>query len=245
MGSEIIFVVPYVAGFAAVVTIAGTFIIWLIWAGVRRWRPGAMRRGSTAFPTRLVSSALLCIALPAGCIWALQPVPQPESGRTVAAFEVPLNTAADRAEFLAILGREAAAEGLNISSESEEALERWNEMSPDFRRTISVDIWRDDARTGNEARVSDQFHPGDVWISFKQGEDPATALRFRERMMRQTFNRWPGTLPIPVAATGALPHKRDLVLGDRGYEIDPRSLSEYACGPASPGSRGATPGSCQ
>lgn len=83
-----------------------------------------------------------------------------------------------------------------------------------------------------EARVSDQFHFNQVWISFSQGADPALARRFQDRLMSRTIQRWPETLSVPVAQTGSLPHKEDLVRTDAGYEIDPARLAGYICGTA-------------
>lgn len=244
MGSEIIFLVPYVAGFAAVATVIGTFIVWLIWAGARHWGPRPVREGSTVFPTRFVASVLLCLTLPVGCLRACQPVPQPESLRTVAAFEVPIRTAADRTDLLAILNREAAAEGLEVHAESQEALEQRNQTMPDDRTTTSIEVRRGDAWQGNEAHISDTGRDGHTWISFSRGKVPALARRFRDRVMRKIVDRWPDTLSVPVADTGALPHRTDLVLGDQGYEIDPAKLAGYTCDP-SLGPEAAPPSSCQ
>ena len=149
----------------------------------------------------------------------------------MAAFEVPLTSAADRADFLAILTVEANAEGLDVKVETAEEIERWAEMSPKLRKSVGAIVYRgDDFQT--EARVSDQFHFGHVWISFAQGEDPASAQRFRDRVMSRTIERWPQTLAVPVAQTGSLPHREDLVRTDTGYKINPSRLAGYLCGDA-------------
>ncbi len=150
----------------------------------------------------------------------------------MAAFEVPLTTAVDRADFLTILNAEAAATGLDLNVETAEEMERWAEMAPNSRKSIGITVYRGGDIRQNEARVSDQFHFGHVWISFQQGEDPALARRFRERLMSRIVERWPETLSVPVAQTGALPHKEDLVRGDHGYEIDPSRIAGYICGTA-------------
>lgn len=243
MGPEIIYTVPYAAGFAAVTTIGGTFVVWLIWTSLRRWGPRPMREASTRFPRGAVCSALLCITLPVGCAWACRPVPQPASLRTVAAFEVPLPTSTERVEFLDLLGREAAAEGLVIDADTERNLKRSGQTSPQLRETISAYIWRDDVAFGAVAYVSDRGHNGHAWISFSRGEDPALAQRFRERVMRQVVGRWPGTLAVPVAPTGALPFREDLVLVDQGYQIDPAKMERYSCRKG-PSSEGALPMTC-
>jgi hypothetical protein len=232
MGGEIIFLIPAVFGFAAVATLCGTLVLWLAWLGAHRWGPLSRRTGSSRFPVGAVISVLLAISLPVGCMRACQPVPQPESASTVAAFEVPLTTAVDRADFLTILAAEAAAEGLYVKVETAEEMERRAEMSPIFRRSIHAIVYRGGDFHQAEARVSDQFHFGHVWISFSQGEDLELARRFRDQLMARTIERWPETLSVPVAQTGALPLKEDLVQGDHGYEIDPAKLAGYLCGTA-------------
>lgn len=233
MGSEIIFIIPAVLGFAALATLGGTLVLWLVWTVACRWGPLSWRRRSSRFPIATTAAVLLAISVPAGCIRALQPVPQPESLRTVGAFEVPLTSAVDQADFLTILTTEAAAEGLDVNVETAEEMERWAEMSPELRRSIDATVYRGGDLRQTEANVSDQFHVGHAWISFTQGEDPALARRFRDRLMSRTIERWPETLSVPVAQTGSLPNKEDLVRGDQGYEIDPAKMAGYICGTAS------------
>jgi hypothetical protein len=235
MGSEIIFLIPAVLGFAAVATLGGTLVLWLVWIGARRWGPLSRRTGLSRFPIGATASVLLAISLPAGCIRACEPVPQPDSARTVAAFEVPLTTAADRAEIMTILTAEAAAEGLDVKVETAQEMKRWAEMSPELRKSIHAIAYRGGDFRQTEARVSDQFHFGHVWISFSQGEDPALARRFRDRLMSRIIERWSETLSVPVAQTGSLPNRADLVRGDHGYELDPAKMAGYICGTA-PGS---------
>lgn len=224
MGPEIIFVVPYVLGFAAVATIGGTLVIWLIWAGLQRWGPRS--KASTAFPKGVVGSALLCLSLPVGCAWACQPVPQPESHRTVAALEVPLVTPADHAELLALVAREAAAEGLTLTPDAE--MEFFRRNTPDIP-IVEAYIRRRGVRD-SEAHIFDMPHDSRVWIAFSRGEDVAAAQRFRERAMRKVVERWPEALSVPVTATGGLPHKRDLVVTTKGgYAIDPAKMEGYGC----------------
>lgn len=232
MGSEIIFIIPMVIGFAAMATLGGTLVLWLVWMAARRWGPRSLRPGSSRFPVGATAAVLLAISLPAGCIRACQPVPQPESARTVAAFEAPLNTAVDRADFLAILSAEAAVEGLDLHVETAEEMERWAGMAPELRKSIDVTVYRGGDIRQSEAWASDQFHFGHVWIVFEKGEDPALARRFRERLMSRIVQRWPQTLSVPVAQTGSLPNREDLVRGDNGYEINPSRIAGYICGTA-------------
>ncbi|MFC5388542.1 hypothetical protein U0030_12005 [Brevundimonas bullata] len=232
MGSEIIFIIPAALGFAAIATLGGTLVVWLVWMLARRWGPLSRRGGSSHFPIGATAAVLLAISLPAGCIRACQPIPQPESLRTVAAFEVPLTSAVDRANFLTILTAEARAEGLDLNVETAKEMERWAEMLPELRRSIHATVYRGGDLRQTEAYVSDRSHLGHAWISFTKGEDPALARRFRERLMSRTVERWPETLSVPVAQTGSLPNKEDLVLGDHGYEIGPAEMAGYLCGTA-------------
>lgn len=232
MGSEIIFIIPTVIGFAAMVTLGGTFVLWLVWMAGRRWGLRSSRAGASHFPVGSTAAVLLAISLPAGCVRACQPVPQPENARTVAAFEAPLNTAVDRADFLTILSAEAAVEGLDLHVETAEEMERWTGMAPELRKSIDVTVYRGGDIRQSEARVSDQFHFGHVWIVFEQGEDPPLARRFRERLMSRIVERWPQTLSVPVAQTSSLPNREDLIRGDNGYEINPSRIAGYICGTA-------------
>lgn len=232
MGGEIIFLIPVVAGFAGVATLGGTLLLWLVWLVARRWGPHSQRMSSSRFPIGATGSLLFAVSMIVGWIQASKPVPQPESARIVAAFEVPLTTSVDRADFLTILAAEAAAEGLDVKVETAQEMERWAKMSPKLRKSIDVIVYRGDDLRQTEARVSDQFHFDDVWISFTRGEDPALARRFRDQLMSRTIERWPETLIVPVAQTGSLPHKKDLVRTDVGYEINPARLAGYNCGTA-------------
>ncbi len=232
MGSEIIFIIPAVLGFAGVATLAGTLLVWLVWRLARGRRLLSQGPDSSRFPLGTAVAVLLAISLPAGCILASRPVPQPASLRTVAAFEVPLASAEDRADFLAIVSSEAQEQGLEVDAETPAEMERWFEMSPDLRATIHATVYRDGDRRQTEADVSDRYHLGHVWISFAQGKDPALAQRFRDRVMSRIVERWPETLSVPVAETGALPHRKDLIRGEGGYEIDPAKMAGYICGNA-------------
>lgn len=232
MGSEIIFIIPAMLGFAAVATLCGTLVLWLVWIGARRWGPRTWQTGSSRFPFGTTTAVLLAVSLPVGCMRASQPVPQPQSARTVAAFEVPLTTAVDRADFLTILSAEAAAEDLDVKVETAQEMERWAEVSPDLRRSIHAIVYRGGDLRQTEARVTDQFNFGHVSIVFSRGEDSALARRFRERLMSRTIERWPETISVPVAQTGSLPNTADLVRADHGYEIDPAKTAQYICGTA-------------
>jgi hypothetical protein len=230
MGGEIIFLIPTLLGYTAVATLVGTLLLWLVWLGARHWISHSRNIGLSRFPAFATASVIFVASLIVSSIQVSQPVPQPASARTVAAFELPLTTAVDRANFLTILTAEAASEGLDVKVETVREMEHWAEMSPELRKSIDVTVYRGGDLHQREAYVSDQFHFGHVWISFSQGEDPALARRFRDRLMSQTIQLWPETLSVPVAQTGSLPHKEDLVRTDAGYEVSPARLAGYVCG---------------
>lgn len=232
MGGEIIFIIPGVLGFAAVVTAVGTVLVWLVWRLVRRRRKVSQQRETSRFPIVTTVAALLAISLPSGCFWASRPVPQPASQRTVAAYEVPLPTAQDRADFLTIIAAEAAVHGLDVRVETPEEMAAWARMSPDLRRSLHASIFRGGDLHKTEAEVSDRFHLGHAWIHFARGDDPELARRFRDGLMARLVQRWPEILRVPVAQTGSLPHREDLIVGSDGYEIDPAKMAGYICGDA-------------
>ncbi|WP_177221910.1 hypothetical protein [Brevundimonas viscosa] len=158
-----------------------------------------------------------------GCV-----APQPHSGRTVAAFEVQLHTPSDRAEFLAILRQVSQAEGLHVDAENDESLRYTAEAIPEANRTLRAAIWRGTEDDHAEAVIMDGHdHLGLVWIAFLEGEDPASATRFRERVMNRLVLRWPETMSLPVMPTGSIPNPHQLVKTRSGYKLDPAYVSSY------------------
>jgi hypothetical protein len=154
--------------------------------------------------------------------------PQPESAKTVAAFEVSLPTEQDRTEFLSVLRRVAKAEGLHVDSASQQELKRMAEAIPESKMTIHAAVWRGTNDDELEASILDQpDHLGQAWIMFSKGEDPALATRFRDRAMAEILLRWPGTLSLPIMPTGAVPLHRDLIRTPTGYVIDPSAAPKY------------------
>jgi hypothetical protein len=172
--------------------------------------------------------ALVLLSLCVACGVA----PQPESARTVAAFEVPLPSPVERAEFLALLRAAAASEGLHVDASDAGEIHQLSEVSP---LTINAAVWRGDNDDEELASVMDMPNNlGRAWISFSKGEDPHLATRFRERAMRQILNRWPGTQSLPIMPTGAIPLPEDLRQTPHGYLVKPEAASRYELSPASP-----------
>jgi hypothetical protein len=79
---------------------------------------------SGASMCRLVLATICAVIL--GCGVA----PQPESIKTVAAFEVPLQSKADRELFLSILRAAAEVEGMHVDAERDSDLESDAKVSP-------------------------------------------------------------------------------------------------------------------
>jgi len=175
---------------------------------------------------RWIALALLMLCF--GC----RGTPQPESARTVAAFEVPLRDAKERAEFLALLSAAAEAEGLHVDAADADALKLLSETSP---VTIHAGVWRGADDDEMLAGVDDMHgHLGRAWITFSRGEDPRLAARFRERAMRRILARWPSTQSLPILPTGAIPLTADLRLTPEGYRVKPEAASQYEVPPSSP-----------
>lgn len=177
---------------------------------------------------------IVAVAICAG-VTACGGTVQPESARTVAAFEVPLPSEADRNQFLSVLRSAAAVEGMHVDTVSREELEREAKVSPTFKMTMNAAVWRDANDDEAIASAMDQpDHLGQVWIAFFRGKDPTLNNRFRESAMREIIRRWPGTLSLPIMPTGAIPLHRDLVRTPNGYEVNPSEAHKYDVAGARP-----------
>lgn len=163
-------------------------------------------------------------ALIAGCGVATQP----ESAKTVAAFEVPLRLEADRNQFLSVLRAAAALEGMHVDAESTQDLAQEAKVGPAFEKTMNAAVWRGSNDDEAVASAMDQHdHLGQVWIMFFRGKDPALASRFRESVTREIMLRWPETLSLPIMPTGAIPLYSDLSRTPNGYIVKPSEAHRY------------------
>lgn len=158
---------------------------------------------------------LLC----AGCIAA-----QPESARTVAAFEVPLTTSTDKSEFLDLLRSQAERHGYHVDAASEAELAQMSEVSP---ITFNAAVWRGDDDEAVASAMDFQDHIGRVWLTFTLGEDPERSRRFRDELVPQIERLWPGTASLPIMPNGAIPLARDLVRTPTGYDVHPAAAARY------------------
>jgi hypothetical protein len=177
---------------------------------------------------RWIMSLATCLVI-AGCGVATQP----ESARTVAAFEVPLRSEAERSQFLSVLRLAAEAEGMHVDAASSQELERTAKVIPQAEMTLRAAVWRGSNDDEAVASAMDQYdHLGLVWMMFSKGEDPTLTSRFRERAMREIMLRWPNTLTLPIMPTGAIPLHRDLVRMPGGYIVNPSEAHKYQLEPA-------------
>ena len=173
---------------------------------------------------RRIITVIVCI-LASACGVA----PQPESIQTVAAFEVPLPSQAERKRFLSVLRDVAEDHAMHVDAATQEELERKARVSPEFKMTMNAAVWRGTSDDQPIASAMDQpDHLGQVWISFARGEDPALSNRFREATMSQIMRNWPETLSLPIMPTGAIPLHRDLIKAPKGYVVDPTKSYKHA-----------------
>jgi hypothetical protein len=153
---------------------------------------------------------------------------QPESVKTVAAFEVPLRSVADRNQFLSVLRAAAAREGMHVDTESNQDLAQETKVGPAFAKTMNAAVWRGSNDDEAVASAMDQHdHSGQVWIMFFRGKDPALASRFRESVTCEIMLRWPETLSLPIMPTGAIPLYSDLIRTPSGYIVNPSETHRY------------------
>lgn len=157
---------------------------------------------------------------------------QPVSNETVAAFEVPLLQAKDRAAFLTIVREAARAEGAHLDAASDGELRDTGAAMPQAKMSIHAAVWRGSDDKESWATIMDQAdHLGQVWIMFSRGEDEKLALRFQNRAMHEIKARWPGTLSLPIIDRRTIPLHRDLVRTPDGYRVDPSAASKYSSRP--------------
>jgi hypothetical protein len=122
---------------------------------------------------RWMASFLICMVI-AGCGVATQP----ESARTVAAFEVPLPSEADRNEFLSVLRAAAEVEGMHVDAASKAELEREANVSPNFKMTMKAAVWRGSNDDEGVASAMDLITGAGVWAFMANIHDQQMWLAF-------------------------------------------------------------------
>ncbi len=159
---------------------------------------------------------------------------QPESIRTVEAYEVPLANKAERDAFLEQLGQIARSEGLHIDRATDTELSEVSYLMPEAAMTIDAAVWRGEEDDHIEADVSDLGHAGRVRVLFLQGEDPELATRFREWAIREVLQTYPETRILPVMPTGAIPLPKDLCATEGAYQVKSEAAEKYGLPASSP-----------
>ena len=173
-------------------------------------------------------AALAILLVCSGCGVA----PQPESNRTVAAFEIPLSTEGERHEMLALLSQEAAAYGYHVDASNAEELKQLSEVSP---MTIHAAVWRGKNDEESIASIMDhEDHLGRAWLTFAKGQRPERSAEFREKVMQRIKRRWPKTLSLPIMPSGGIPNPYQLRRTDDGYKLNPEYASNYQVSVDSP-----------
>lgn len=158
--------------------------------------------------------------------------PQPESARTVAAYEVPLSMPSDRETLVALLRQDAATQGFHVDAATPDELKQLSEVSP---ITINAAVWRGKNDDEAVASVMDgPDHLGLAWLTFSKSDEPARTARFRDSLMRRIMQRWPKTEALPIMPTGAIPLHDDLVLTKDGYRVRRQAASKYELPASSP-----------
>ncbi len=221
-------------GLGMLAAVGVTCTIWLVWLALRQWGPRRGRAPASRFPAVSTAILVMFFTVPTGCVWVfIQPAePQPESARTVAAFEVPLSTASDREEFLALLSEEAKVEGFHVDAASAEEVKYVSDLTP---MTINAAVWRGENDDEVVASVTDGSGPlGLPILGFSKGAQPARTARFRESVMRRIMLRWPKTLALPIMPTGAIPLHEDLLLTKDGYRVKTQAAPGYELPSSSP-----------
>jgi hypothetical protein len=210
-----------------------TLVCGLLLAGGRRWGPPKIRTHLKSAPYGCALPVLFVLVILIGVGWALLPVEQPESLKTVSAYSIPITSENDRGELLQLLRGAAKNEGMHVDAAPRQWLESMGKDSPHARMTIYAAVWMGADDKEPVADITDQGHLGQAWITFSKGTNPKIIEQFRNRAMQSIKRRWPDTLSLPVLPTGGVPLYEDLVRTPEGYKIKPEATSKYVGQPKS------------
>jgi hypothetical protein len=166
-------------------------------------------------------SRIICLALLFASCTAFA---REESNQTAAAFEVPLPTEDDKAEFIALLQKASEASGYHVDAASPDELRQMSEVSP---ITLNATVWRGNDEEVVASAMDLYDHIGRVWLSFFKGKDSERFAMFRAALISQIERRWPGTASLPIMPTGTIPLTDDLIRTSSGYEVKPSARRKY------------------
>lgn len=176
--------------------------------------------GAISDLVRMLRGLVWLFLLCAGC----GAVEQPDSVRTVAAYEVPLPTPLDKARFLDLLKKVAETQGYHVDAATPAELKVQSEVSS---ITFNAAIWRGDDEEMMASAMDFQDHIGRVWVSFPRGEDATRSTRLRESLVPQIKKVWPRTASLPIMPSGAIPLADDLIRTSSGYALKPSAAEKY------------------
>jgi hypothetical protein len=150
---------------------------------------------------RWMASFLICMVIAGGGV-----ATQPESARTVAAFEVPLPSEADRNEFLSVLRAAAEVEGMHVDAASKAELEREANVSPNFKMTMKAAVWRGSNDDEGVASAMDLITGAGVWAFMANIHDQQMWLAFVVAVSPCPLQLWPinGASLVAMPSTGHL-----------------------------------------
>ena len=152
-------------------------------------------------------------------------VEQPEWAETVAAYEVPIPTDADKGRFLDLLRKEAEAHGYHVDASTPDELKIRSEVSP---MTFSAAVWRGKDDEESMASAMDfQGRIGRIWIVFSRGQDSRRSAQFRDSLVPKIKSVWPDTASLPIMPSGAIPLTEDLIRTPSGYVVNPAAAAKY------------------
>ena len=186
-----------------------------------RYGGGVSLRRILSAPAAVIRSAAGLSLICAGCSAS----EQPKWAKTVAAFDVPLPTAADKARFLALYKIQAKAHGFHVDAATPHELQVLSKVSP---ITFNATVWRGEDDDEPIASAMDfRDHIGRIWVSFSLGQDPGRSSRFRESLVSEMKRAWPDTRSLPIMPSGAIPLSEDLVRTPAGYVVKPLAAAKY------------------
>jgi hypothetical protein len=215
-------------GYVIIGALGLTLACGLLLAAGRRWGPPNLKARLKSLPLGCALPVLFLLVIIVGFGWALVPVEQPESIKTVAAYSVPLASEKDRNGFLQVLRTAANDEGMHVDASSRQDLETMAKGNPVALMNIQAAVWKDPNDKESVAIIMDLGHLNDAWIMFSKGTDPQFNAKFRDRVLREIMRRWPDTLSLPIMPTGAIPNPEDMIRTPDGYKVNPAAASKYA-----------------
>ena len=211
-------------GYVIIGALGLTFVCGLLLAAGRRWGPPNLQARLKSLPLGCALPVLFLLVIIMGVGWALRPVEQPDSIKTVAAYSVPLASEKDRDNFLAVLRTVAKQQGMHVDAATRQDLEAMS----DTPMTIDVGVWKGPNDKESVAFITDLGHLHNAWIMFSKGTDPQFNTQFRDRVLREITRRWHDTLSLPIMPTGAIPNPSDMIRTPGGYIINPAAAPKYA-----------------